>query len=340
MSTSPTLPHEQPGTTQPEGSSAAPAASDGGTSRPWWPWLKRGVTLAFFLIVAVFTVRYARNVDWSEVWQSIVETPRGVLLGAAVLAACSHALYSCFDLLGRRYTGHGLPVAKVMKVNFISYAFNLNMGSLVGGVAFRYRMYSRLGLGYATITRVITLSMLTNWLGYLLLAGAVFAVAPLPLPPHWKMSSDGLQWLGAGLLALAAVYLVLCVTAKERSITVRGHELMLPRPRMAALQVLMSCGNWLIMAGIIFVLLQGKVDYPAVLSVLLVAAVAGVVTHVPAGLGVLEAVFVALLSHQVSEGRLLGALLTYRALYYIAPLILAALLYAVFEAKGKATSKA
>lgn len=307
----------------------------GWTSRPWWPWVKRGFTLAFFAIVAVFTVRYARNVDWREVWQAIINTPRGVLFGALALAASSHALYSCFDLLGRRYTGHGLPVRKVVQVNFISYAFNLNMGSLVGGVAFRLRLYSRLGLDNATITRVITLSMLTNWLGYLLLAGAVFAVAPLALPPTWKMSSEGLRWLGVALVALGVLYLVMCATAKQRSFTIRGHELLLPPPRMAALQVLMSCSNWLIMGGIIFVLLQGRIDYPAVLSVLLVAAVAGVITHVPAGLGVLEAVFVALLSHLVPEVQLLGALLTYRAIYYIGPLLAAALLYLLVEARAK-----
>jgi uncharacterized membrane protein YbhN (UPF0104 family) len=96
---------------------------------------------------------------------------------------------------------------------------------------------------------------------------------------------------------------------------------------MVLLQLALSCSNWMVMAGAIYVLLQAKVAYTDVLSVLLVAAVAGVITHVPAGLGVLEAVFVALLSHQVSEGRLLGALLGYRALYYIAPLAVAALLY-------------
>lgn len=326
----------------PRGALDSPAAKKAGgwTSRPWWPWLKRAVTLAFFVVVAVFLVRYARNVDWREVWHAMLGTPRGVLAGAVALAVCSHALYACFDLLGRRYTGHTLPVFKVMQVNFISYAFNLNMGSLVGGVAFRYRMYSRLGLDYPTITRIVTMSMLTNWLGYLLLAGMVFAIAPLQLPPTWKMDSHGLQYLGVGLLALAAVYLGLCATAKTRSLTVRGHELMLPPPRMALLQLLMSCSNWLIMGGIIFVLLQGKVTYPAVLSVLLIAAAAGVITHVPAGLGVLEGVFVALLSHQVPEGQLLAALLTYRAIYYIGPLLLAALMYLLVEARAKKTASA
>ena len=315
-------------------SNALPSNAVPGRRRPWWPWIKRGLTLAFFGIVAVFVVRHARNVDWAEVWASITHTPFGVLAGAVALAACSHLLYSCFDLLGRRYTGHGLPVAKVMQVNFISYAFNLNLGSLVGGVAFRYRLYSRLGLDNPTITRVIGVSMLTNWLGYLLLAGAVFAVAPLALPPQWKMDSDGQRWLGLAMLVLGMVYLGFCAFGRQRSLVIRGHELLLPRPRMAALQVLMSCANWLVMGGIIFVLLQGKVIYATVLSVLLVAAVAGVITHVPAGLGVLEGVFVALLSHQVPEGPLLGALLTYRAIYYLGPMLLAGGLYLLAETRA------
>jgi uncharacterized membrane protein YbhN (UPF0104 family) len=86
-----------------------------------------------------------------------------------------------------------------MAVNFISYAFNLCLGSLVGGVAFRYRLYSKLGLKTGVITRIVSMSMLTNWIGYMLLGGFVFLVHTPELPPTWKMSNYGLQWLGAGL---------------------------------------------------------------------------------------------------------------------------------------------
>jgi glycosyltransferase 2 family protein len=303
--------------------------------KAWWPWAKRILSFAFMALVIGLLVKYARTVDWGEVKQSVLELPRLVLLEAAVLCAASHLLMSCFDLIGRRYTQHGLPVRKVMQVNFISYAFNLNFGSLVGGVAFRYRLYSRLRLAYATITKVLTLSMLTNWLGYLLLAGMVFTIAPLDLPPNWKMDSEGLRLLGIALTAAALAYLLLCGWSKKRSWTIRGHEIFLPRPRMALLQLAMSCANWMLMAGAVYILLQGKIDYPAVLSVLLIAAVAGVITHVPAGLGVLEAVFIALLSHKLPEATLLGALLGYRALYYIAPLLVAALLYLTVEVKAR-----
>jgi uncharacterized membrane protein YbhN (UPF0104 family) len=318
---------------------APPAAPKTGlAARPWWPWLKRGLTFAFFALVAYYSIRYARNVDWGEVWQTMLDTPRNVLLAAIALVVSSFALYCSFDLLGRHYTGHGLPKAEVWQVNFISYAFNLNMGSIVGAVAFRYRLYGRLGLDVPTITRVMSLSILTNWLGYLLLGGAVFAIAPLELPPDWKMGSDGLRWLGIAMLAVGAAYLAACFVSKRRSVTIRGHELILPPPRMALLQVAMSVTNWMIMGGILFTLLQGKAAYPTVLSVLLVAAVAGVVTHVPAGLGVLEAVFIALLSHRIPEGQLLAALLTYRAIYYIGPLLVAAALYLFVEARARKTN--
>jgi glycosyltransferase 2 family protein len=298
---------------------------------PVWTWVKRALSILFFIAVAVLLVRYARNIDWDDVWASVVNTPAPALAVAVGLAVASHLLYSCFDLIGRRYTGHDLPTLTVMAVNFVSYAFNLCIGSLVGGVGFRYRLYSRLGLKRGVITRIVSMSMLTNWLGYKLLAGLLFLIHPLQLPPSWHMGNHGLQWVGALLVAISLGYLVACVKLGDHSWTVRGHELYLPPWRMALLQMLVSCVNWSLMAGIIYVLLQRTVPFTDVFTVLLVGAIAGVIAHVPAGLGVFEFVFLALLSHQVSEGRLLAALLGYRAIYYIVPLVVASLLYLVME---------
>lgn len=303
--------------------------------RAWWPWFKRALTLLFFIAVAVLLVRYARNVDWQDVFESVRSLPAPALLLAVALAATSHLLYSCFDLLGRHYTGHTLRTRTVMAVNFVSYAFNLCLGSLVGGVAFRYRLYSKLGLKTGVITRVVSMSMLTNWIGYMLLAGFIFLVHTPELPPTWKMSNFGLQWLGAGLVAVALAYLVACAMAGDRSWTVRGHEIYLPPWRMALLQFVMACTNWSLMAGVVYVLLGQRIPYSDVMAVLLIAAVAGVIAHVPAGLGVFEFVFVALLSHVVPESRLIGALLGYRAIYYIGPLAVAALLYLAMELRGR-----
>jgi uncharacterized membrane protein YbhN (UPF0104 family) len=267
----------------------------------WWPWARRAAVWGFFALIAWLLVTQARTIDWAEVLDAIRALPATTLLSAGALVVCSFALYSTYDLLGRHLTKHPLGAGTVMGVTFISYAFNLNLGSLVGGVAFRYRLYSRLGLGNQTITRVLGFSMLTNWLGYLVVAGAAFCFWPLALPPSWKIGNEGLARPRGVLLAVALAYLVLCATAKGRVWRVRGHAFKTPSLPMALLQLAMSCANWSLMGGVIWFLLQGQVGYVHVLAVLLVAAVAGVVTHVPAGLGVLEAVFVALLAHQVAE---------------------------------------
>jgi len=305
------------------------------TGKAWWPWVKRGATVVFFALVAWLLVEQARAIEWHEVFAALRSYPPASLLGAAALAVLSLALYSCFDLLGRHYTGHPLRTPTVMLVTFTSYVLNLNLGSLVGGVALRYRLYSRLGLNIGVITRIMSLSMLTNWMGYLMLAGVLFGFHTPALPPGWKIGSGGLQILGFVLLATAVAYLLLCAISRRRSYVLRGHELNLPSLRLALLQITMGASNWLIMGGVVFLLLQQKIDYPTVVSVLLVAAVAGVITHVPAGLGVLEAVFVALLSHQVPRHELLAALLAYRVVYYLGPLAVAAAVFLVMETRAK-----
>lgn len=304
------------------------------TARAWWPWARRIATLAFFSLVVWLLFKQARTIDWAQVWQAAANHPLPALLLAAGLGIASHLLYSSFDLLGRHYTGHRLPARQVMLTTFISYAFNLNLGSLVGGVAFRFRLYSRLGLDNARIGRILGISMLTNWLGYLVLAGAVFASGLLEVPAEWRIAGPPLQWLGAALLLAAAGYLLACFASKRRLLVVRGHELPLPTGRMALLQLVMSCTNWMLMGAMVWTLLDQRIGYPTVLGVLLIAAIAGVVTHVPAGLGVLEAVFVTLLSDRIPAGELLASLLIYRAMYYLVPLALATLLHLTIEARA------
>ncbi|VTU12770.1 Inner membrane protein YbhN [Variovorax sp. SRS16] len=307
----------------------------GGEPKAWWPWAKRVVVSGFLLFVAALLIVQARAIEWREVFDAIGAYPSAVLLTAATLSAASHLIYSSFDLVGRRYTGHALRAPTVMGITFVSYAFNLNLGTLVGAVGMRARLYSRLGLEAATITRVVGTSMLTNWLGYFLLAGLAFLWWPLALPADWHIGVGALQALGGALVAVALGYLALCAFSRRREWTVAGHEIGLPGLRLAGIQLVISIANWAVMGAIMDVLLQDKVGYPTALSVLLTGAVAGLLSRVPAGLGVLEGVFVALLAPPLSNTTLIAAVLMYRAVYYWAPLAVATLLYLAMEANAR-----
>ena len=305
------------------------------THRPWWPWFRRIATTVFLAGVATLLVIQARDIEWDKVRTALENYPVSTSWGAALLVCVSFALYGCYDLLGRYYTGHKLSVGAVMTTAAVSYGFTLSLGSLVGGIAVRLRLYSRLGLALGDINRIISFSILTNWLGYILLSGLVFSLVPPALPENWKVDPMGLRLIGFALLALAAAYFAACALMRVRKQQIRGHEIEWPSTQLAALQFLTGATNWLVMSGILFILFQQRVGFFMLVSVLLVAAIAGLLFRVPANLGVLEAVFIALLSNRMPQAEILAALLAYRVVYYLAPLALATVTYVVLEARAK-----
>lgn len=308
--------------------------------RSKWFWINRGLTLAFFILVPVLLYIQARNIDWQEVAGTLrTYSPTTLLVGAAI-ALLSYGVYCCYDLLGRYYTGHKLPMRQVLPVTFVCYAFNLNMGALIGGVAFRYRLYSRLGLDMPTITRILTLSMVTNWLGYIILAGGIFSLGLVTLPVSWQIGETGLRLLGIALLAVAAGYLLACGFAKRRRWHWRGHEILLPPWRLALVQACVGALNWSLMALLIYLLMPEDAFYPTILGILMISSIAGVITHIPAGLGVIEVVFITLLQHEFAKSELLAALIAYRALYFIFPLVIACITYLILEKRSKALRNA
>ncbi|HEX8589774.1 lysylphosphatidylglycerol synthase domain-containing protein [Pseudomonas sp.] len=313
--------------------------ADAGKNRPWLTWAKRAFTLFFFIAVPVLLFTLMKNLDWNEVMHALESYKASTLALGFVIAAGSYLTYCGFDVLARRYTEHKLSVKQIIPVTFVCYAFNLNLSSWVGGIALRYRLYSRLGLDVPTITRILSLSLITNWLGYMLLAGFVFAGDFVDLPEGWKIGDTTLQLIGFVLLGICLSYFLACRFSKKRTWTFRKQKLVLPSLNQAMRQALLGALNWGLMALLIYVLLPEKAFYPAVLGILLISSIAGVIAHIPAGLGVLETVFITLMQHQFSKGQLLAALIGYRVIYFLIPLMLALVVYVVLEKRAKAMRK-
>ncbi len=304
-----------------------------------WPLIKRILTYVFFILVAGLLIGLARNLDWQEVYNTLRNYRAETLLMAGAAALGSYVVYCFFDVLGKRYARHDLPLRQILPVTFVCYAFNLNLSAWVGGIALRFRLYSRLGLRPSQITRVFTLSLLTNWLGYMWLAGLIFVMGWITPPASWEIGFTALRVLGAGLLLACVVYLGLCGFSKRRSWTIRGHEIHLPSLRLALIQLVLGAANWSLMALVVYFMLSRQAAYPEVLGILMISSIAGVVTHIPAGLGVIEAVFVAMLADEMSKGAIVAGLIGYRVIYFLIPLLFATLVYVVLEARAKKLRK-
>jgi uncharacterized membrane protein YbhN (UPF0104 family) len=305
---------------------------------PMWRRLRHVAFAAFLVLVAVLLVRAARGIAWHEVWAVLRALQPSTLALGLGLTAASYLVYGGYDLAGRAYAVHALPARRVLAIAAVAYAFALNIGALIGGAGFRLRMYAHEGVPLGKVTRVIVFAAATNWIGYLVLAGALLASGRVSLPPalavHGLEDATVLRALGGVMLALGVGYLVACRATHGRIFHVRGHHFRFPSVRLALLQIALSVLNWSLMGAVVHTFLP-QAGYAAVLTALLLASVATAMVHIPSGIGVLEAVFIAMLGHVVPAPRLIAALLAYRACYYLVPLACATLGFAVMELRGR-----
>ncbi|MBA4264062.1 MAG: hypothetical protein C0453_03190 [Comamonadaceae bacterium] len=300
-----------------------------------WTWAKRLAPWVLAGAVVYLLFDYAKEVDWSEVWQTLKAFPVSLLLVSAGLALLSHAVYASYDVIGRLLTRHPVGPVRSWGIAAISFAFNLNFGALIGGLGLRLRLYTRRGLDLGTVGQVAMYSVLTNWLGWCWVAGVALTLTPLRVDVEWVPGVTALRILGVALLLGAVSYHAMCARWGGATMQVREQRITLPKWRVSTMQGGLGALSWLLMGLSMCNLLGWRIDYPTVLGVLLLAAVAGAIAHVPAGLGVLEAVFVAALHGRLPTTDILAAVLAYRALHHLLPLSLALPAYALDEATAK-----
>jgi hypothetical protein len=160
------------------------------------------------------------------------------------------------------------------------------------------------------------------------------ATALFEPPPPIELG-PWLRVIGLGLLAVPVAYVVLAARSRRREWQVRGHRFALPTARLATVQVATSALHWVLTGLIINLLLPAEIGFATVLGTLMSAAVVGAMLHVPGGLGVIEAVFIASLGGRLPEGQLVAALLAYRAAFYLLPLATATVMHLTLEALAR-----
>jgi uncharacterized membrane protein YbhN (UPF0104 family) len=271
--------------------------------------------LALFLLWRVLH-RYSIE----EIAAAVGAIPAGRLAAAALAAAGSYLVLTFFDFAGVRYAGSRLSWRKVALASFtaLSIGHSIGLAALSSG-ALRYRFYCWWGLGRGDVVRIILFCAATSALGLAAVNGAALVAAPGLLAEIVAAPPALLRAAGFAALAAIPAYAAAMIGLKPE-FRFRGWRLSAPPPRLVLAQIVLGPANFLLVAATLHQLLSAstEVGFLAVAGIYGVANLIAILAHVPGGWGVLEMAVVLALP----EIDPIGALVAFRAIYWLLPFLL------------------
>lgn len=268
---------------------------------------------------------------------------RHVALGVAFTAASFLAL-GVFELLALRYVGKRaeriIPRRTAFATAFVAHAYSQSVGlAVLTGTAVRIRSYSRYGLDALDVARLSVFVTATAALGLLTAGGVAF----ITTPGQVRLMGGFYSIAPLGVLLLVPIVAYMAWGAYGRAEFHGRGKWRVRRPslRLALEQIAISSLDWALAGTVLFFVLPPSlhVSYSGLLGVYLVAQTAAVLSHVPGGVGVFEAIVMALLTIDAGDrggsstfaASVAASLFIYRVLYYLLPLCGAVALSAIAE---------
>lgn len=299
-------------------------------------WLKPLAALLVFGVAAFVLHRELERFHMREVLLHLRAIPTAAIGLSLALTVASYWLLGFYDVLGLRYVRKAVPYGRVMLTAFIAYAFGHNL-ALAGftGAAVRVRLYATHGLTAIDAATVSGFCSLTSLLGIGLLAGFSLLLESAQISAATGLGPTAALLLGVTLVGGVLAY-VGWASFGRAPFEFRGWALREPGTMLAVGQLAIGIVDFALAAAVLWVLLPAEADVslPAFAGFYAAAVAVGLLSHVPAGLGVFEAVIVLLLP-QAPSGAVLGSLLAYRALYYVLPLVVAAVFLMAEELRAR-----
>ena len=293
-----------------------------------WRWLGPLAALVVFAAVVMILHHQLARLHIRSVLAHLHGIPRRQVLAALGFTAASYWLLSNYEVLALAYLRRLVPYPRIVFTSFIAYSFGHTLGfSAFTGAAIRFRLYATAGLNAIDVATVSAFCSLSLGIGLATISGISLLFAPehaarvLHLHHHWP------RLVGTLLLVAVCAYALWASLARGR-LEVRGWALRAPGPVIGLTQIALSVLDLSLSSAVLWWLLPQTAHVPFItfVGVYAVAVIAGIVSHVPGGVGVFEAVMLFALPG-VPADALLGSLLAYRAVYYLVPLVFGTLLF-------------
>lgn len=295
--------------------------------------------VAVVVSISLLVSEFRGDAVGTQVWAQLKAiTPDHYAL-AILSTMVAYAALAWYDRIALLHLGiRSISFTFIALCSFTTYALSHNIGaSVFSGAMVRYRAYSTKGLSAAQVAVLVAICSLTFFLGTLLLGGVVLVFEPTQLSrlagllPHFLTNTTTARFFGVLFLAVIMAYIIGSVM-QLKPLTIGGFRIDYPRPGIAARQFTAATLELLGAAGIIYFALPevGNPGYFAVLAVFLASFSAALVSNAPGGLGVFELLFINAMP-SIPKADVLAALLLFRLLYLLVPLLFATVVVVQFE---------
>ncbi|HZA57162.1 MAG TPA: hypothetical protein VE616_23165 [Candidatus Udaeobacter sp.] len=282
-----------------------------------------------FCLAAYLVYRALSAYDRAKIVEAIFAIPPPRLALGALFVAGSYFSLTLFDMLAIRYIGAKLPYRRIAFASFTALSIGHTLGvAAASSGAIRYRFYSRWGIDAGDIARIILFCAMTAGLGLNTLMGLALLLQANVAAKLLGFSQAAAIALGAACLLLTALYVALAAVLR-RPLAIKRWKIPMPPAKLALAQISIGATNFCFVAVALYELFPATVGvgYFDVATVYVLANVASLVSHVPGGLGVLEAVVI----HALPEVSVIGALVVFRFIYFLVPVTIGAALFSVYE---------
>ncbi len=316
----------------------APQAAKPAERRPneWWPRVRPvvvfGLAALLCVLVGVSLRGLLREVRYEEVMLAVKQTSDWHIALAVLTTAASYLALSAYDFSALHYVHARVGRGTVFLTSFVAYALSntIGLGPLTGG-AVRTRIYTAAKLTPHQIAQVIVFNAAAFGLGIAAFGALGLLWGATQVAPLLHVPAIVLQVLSGVTLAALVAFVVLC--AKRRVIGIGARlTLRLPPPGLAARQLVISALELGASAATLWILLPSdRIPLPTFMTFYAIAIGASIISHVPGGVGVFEAVMLLASGGQVTPDAMLGALLLNRGIYYVLPLVLATFMVLTYE---------
>ncbi|OEC96233.1 lysylphosphatidylglycerol synthase domain-containing protein [Rhizobium sp. YK2] len=270
--------------------------------------------LALFLLYRILS-----HYSLEEIEASLRKLPFPYLAAAILCAAGSYISLTGFDYLAILSLRKSLPYSKIALASLISLSMGHNIGfaGLSSG-AFRYRYYARWGLSMEDVAKIILFSGVTVALGLVTIGGIALLVASEDIVTLLHVDAPTLRISGGALLCVPVIYGILAKYLRGR-LNLWHWSFELPQARLALAQIAIGTVNFAFVSACLYALFSAyaEVSYFRTVTAFVLANTLVLTTHVPGGLGILETT----LAYAVPNAASIGALIAFRLIYYLIPLL-------------------